>query len=173
MKRLHATPSPSPAGAVWPASTGWAQAHADDLARAFVPLAGDIALVLDTAGVVLAAAQGEVPEGQGWTQAWVGRAWADTAAADSRAKVTRMLQALASTGQAGKCEVNHPADDGHLVPVAWTAIRLGDRGPSLAIGRDLAAAARQQQKLLDLQARLEAALWQLREQGATPKDSLN
>ncbi len=173
MKRLHPAPAPLPGGPVWPAPTDWARTHAGELAHAFAPLAGDIALVLDAAGVVLAAAEGEVPGGHGWTQAWVGRAWADTVAADCRAKVTRMVRARASTGQAGKCEVNHPADDGHGVPVAWSAIRLGDHGPSLAIGRDLSAVARQQQRLLDLQAQLEAALWQLREPGAAPKGSLN
>lgn len=173
MKRLSTDTPPTLAGDTWPETPRWTRSHARALARAFAPLAGDIALVLDEAGVILAAAQGDLPEGQGWAQAWTGRAWADTAAPDSRAKVVRMVGDLVRDGRAGRCEVNHPADDGHPVLVAWTGIRLGDRGPSLAIGRDLAAATRDQQRLLALQAQLEAAYWQLRSRPGGPQEPLN
>jgi len=149
----------------WAAEPGWASAHAGALARTFAALAGDIVLVLDEGGTILAAAQGEVPAGQGWVHGWVGRSWPDTASEGTRSKLQQMLRDLGQAGTASKREVNHPADDGHVLAVAWTAIRLDSEGTALAVGRDLAAALQQQQELLRVQQQLEASYWQLRNGG--------
>lgn len=171
MKHLQGDQGTSSAAPAWSLDSGWACAHADALARTFALLAGDIVLVLDEAGVILAAAQGEVPEGQGWAQQWVGRAWADTTTPENRGKVVEIVQDLSVQGLSRKREVNHPAHDGHPMLIGWTAIRLGERGPSLAVGRDLAAAALHQQRLLQVQAQLEASYWAL-QSGRGPEPGL-
>lgn len=148
----------------WPVVTGDVPEQARALAQTFASLAGDVALVVDEAGRILAAAQGEVPAGQGWSHGWEGRAWADSVSPESRGKVAMMLRDLAETGQARRREINYRTDDGHAIALACTAVRLGEHGPSLVVGRDLAAIAVLQQRLLQAQQQMEADYWEAREE---------
>lgn len=135
---------------------------ADELAKTFVSLASDIALVMDESGVITNIAQaGGDPVAPG-ASAWIGRSWADTVSGDTRRKIELMLQEVKNTGLGRRREVNHPGSGGG-VPVAYTAIRLGQGGPVLAVGRDLRAIAAIQQRLLDSQQDLERGYWQLRQ----------
>jgi hypothetical protein len=112
-------------------------AWAPQLAEAFVSLASDIALVLDENGVVLNVAQGGAAPVAPSAHEWVGRAWVDTVTGDTRAKVGLLLKDVTSTGFARRREVNHPSSAGADIPVAYTAMRLGEHGPVLVVGRDL------------------------------------
>jgi len=139
---------------------------APELAQAFVTLASDIALVMDEQGVIRTVAQGRhggdeamLPE----ARTWVGRRWVDTVSADTRGKVDQLLSEVARTGLARRRELSHPVDEGASVAVAYTAVRLGQDGPVLAVGRDLRAIGAIQQRFLEAQRDMERGYWQARQ----------
>jgi transcriptional regulator PpsR len=59
--------------------------------------------------------------------------------------------------------LSHPTPAGHEIPVSWAAVRLGERGPVLAVGRDLRAVSAIQQRFLEAQQELEREYWQRRQ----------
>jgi len=137
----------------------WAQ----ELAKTFVSLSSDIALVLDDAGVITSVAQaGKDPIAPAVAQ-WIGRPWVETVSDGTRRKVEALLQDVTSTGLARRREVNHPGAGGTDIPVAYTAIRLGRNGPVIAVGRDMRAIAAIQQRFLDAQQDLERGYWRARQ----------
>jgi len=137
----------------------WAQ----ELAKTFVSLSSDIALVLDDAGVITGMAQaGKDPIAPAVTQ-WVGRPWVETVSGGTRRKIEALLQDVTNTGLARRREVNHPGAGGTDIPVAYTAIRLGRKGPVIAVGRDMRAIAAIQQRFLDAQQDLERGYWRARQ----------
>lgn len=138
-------------------------AWAPQLAEAFVSLSSDIALVLDQNGVILNVAQGGAAPMAPSAHEWVGRAWVDTVTGDTRAKVGLLLKDVASTGFARRREVNHPSSAGADIPVAYTAMRLGEQGPVLVVGRDLRAVAALQQRFVDVQREIERGYWRTRQ----------
>ncbi len=135
---------------------------APELASTIARVASDIALVIDGDGVIVSVAEGAAPLAAACA-AWVGRPWADTVSADSRRKVEQMLEEVGESGIGRRREINHPDGDGGAIPVAWSAIRLGDGGAVVAVGRDLRAVAAIQQRFLDVQQELERAYWQRRQ----------
>jgi transcriptional regulator PpsR len=134
-----------------------------ELAQTFVSLAGDIALVIDEAGVIRNVAQGGAQVLAPTAHDWVGQHWADTASGDTRGKVESLLKEAGATGIAGKREINHPTPGGGQLALAYTAIRLGQHGPLLAVGRDLGAISAIQQRFLDAQQELERGYWRARQ----------
>ena len=132
------------------------------LARAFVSLSSDIALVIDEAGIVTAVAQNEKTPMNPAAQAWVGQPWAQTVTGDTRGKIESLLADATAGGLGRRREVNHAADTGDEMPVAYTALRLGEHGPVLAVGRDLRSMAAIQQRFLDTQQALERSYWRAR-----------
>ena len=137
----------------------WAQ----ELAKTFVSLSSDIALVLDDTGVITSVAQaGKDPIAPAVAQ-WIGRPWVETVSDGTRRKVEALLQDVTSTGLARRREVNHPGAGGTDIPVAYTAIRLGRNGPVIAVGRDMRAIAAIQQRFLDAQQDLERGYWRARQ----------
>lgn len=146
-----------------PPNLGALSAWAPELAETFVSLASDIALVIDDSGVIRNVAQGGVEPLAPGAYAWVGRHWVDTVSGDTRGKIEQLLKEVAAHGIARKREVNHPLTPGLSIPVAYTAIRLGEHGPVLAVGRDLRAIAAIQQRFLESQQDLERGYWQARQ----------
>ncbi len=136
---------------------------ASELAQTFVSLASDIALIVDRNGVITSVAQAQGRPFASAPASWVGQAWVDTVTGETRAKVELLLKEVAAEGLSRRREVNHPADAGTTIPVAYTVIRLGDNGPVLAVGRDLRAMAAIQQRFLDVQQDLERGYWQARQ----------
>lgn len=139
------------------------------LASTIASLAGDVALVLDSEGVIRSVADGSSPA-QSACAGWVGRRWVDTATADTRVKLERLLADVQSGGVARRREVNHPAPEGESIPLAWSALRLGDSGAVIAVGRDLRAVAAIQQRFLDTQQELERAYWRRRESASRDEE---
>lgn len=136
---------------------------APELAKTFVSLASDIALVIDADGVIRNVAQGGVdPIAPGASQ-WVGRAWIDTVSGETRPKIENLLKEVAATGIARRREVNHPFGANESIPVAYTAIRLGTDGPVLAAGRDMRAIAAIQKRFVESQQEMERGYWQVRQ----------
>jgi hypothetical protein len=88
--------------------------QAASLAQAFAGLAGDLAVVLDAEGRVLAAAGGAAASApgqasgnarEGWED-WTGRPWPEVAASDSRVKAEALLTEALREGQARRREMN-------------------------------------------------------------------
>lgn len=135
---------------------------AHEVAAAFVSLASDIAVVVDGKGVVTGVALSAAAPLPAGAEDWVGRPWTDTVTGGTRRKIELMLADVALTGVARRREVNLPADEGEI-PVAYTALRLGSRGPVIAVGRDLREVAASQQRFLDVQQQMERSYWRARQ----------
>ncbi|WP_066648662.1 MULTISPECIES: transcriptional regulator PpsR [Sphingomonas] len=123
--------------------------------------AGDLAFVLDAAGVVLDVAISESGLAtHGFADA-IGKPWIDTVTDESRIKVAEML-ADAARGVAGRWrQINHPTTSGDI-PVRYMTVGLGE-GRVIAIGRDMRDAAVLQQRLLQAQQSLERDYLRLRQ----------
>lgn len=142
---------------------GALSAWAPELAKTFVSLASDIALVIDDDGVIRNVAQGGAEPIAPSAYQWVGRAWIDTVSGETRPKIENLLKEVTATGIARRREVNHPLSADNSIPVAYTAIRLGENGPVLAVGRDLRTIAAIQKRYVESQQELERGYWQARQ----------
>jgi transcriptional regulator PpsR len=136
---------------------------APELAKTFVSLSSDIALVIDADGVIQSVAQGGADPIAPDAYQWVGRAWVDTVSGETRPKIENLLREVAATGIARRREVNHPLGTDLSIPVAYTAIRLGANGPVLAAGRDLRTIAAIQKRYVESQQDMERGYWQARQ----------
>ncbi len=143
--------------AVAPVDLGVLAAWADEVAETFVALACDVAMLIDKAGLIVKLVQDElrpvVPSN------WRGRAWAATASDDSRVKVEQMLIEVNAIGHARRREINHPDALGGPATIAYSAVRLGTAGSTLAIGHDLRAQVALQQRFVAAQEALERSYW--------------
>jgi transcriptional regulator PpsR len=131
---------------------------APELAETFVSIASDIALVIDPDGVIRNVAQGLAPLTRS-ADHWIGKAFVDTVTSETRSKIQQMLAEVGQQGVSRRREVNLPGAEGLDIPVAFAAIRLGEHGPVLAVGRDLRAIAAIQQRFIDAQQELEREYW--------------
>lgn len=133
--------------------------YSTHLARAFASLACDIALVLDAAGLITAITHNDARSLGEASESWLGMALADTVSLETRHKIESLLAEVSSTGIARRREVNlmQPAGtpQAETIAVAYTALRLGSDGPVLAVGHDLRAVARMQQRFVRVQQELE------------------
>jgi len=136
---------------------------APELARTMVSLGGDIALVIDDSGVVQRVDQRASTPLASDAHTWVGHHWTETVTSDCKGKVERLMAEASTTCATRKREVNHPAGNGATIPVAYTAMRLGARGPILAVGRDLGISAALQQKFVGAQKEMERNYAQARQ----------
>ncbi len=156
-------------GAPQPADLQVLAAWAPELADTFVALACDIALVIDADGRIAKLAQHDTHPIA--PRSWIGCDWVQTVSPDSRSKIEEMLADVAATGHARRREINHPDAVGGPVPVAYSAARLGENGPMLAVGHDLRAQAALQQRFVAAQEALERSYWNAQQRGAAPADA--
>jgi transcriptional regulator PpsR len=131
---------------------------APELAETFVSIASDIALVIGPDGVIRSVAQGATPLMRS-ADNWVGKAFVDTVTSETRSKIQQLLAEVGQQGVSRRREVNLPGAEGLDIPVAFAAIRLGEHGPVLAVGRDMRAIAAIQQRFIDAQQELEREYW--------------
>lgn len=131
------------------------------VAASLLAAAGDLAVVVDPAGVIrdITITNPELVA-QGFGD-WVGQPWADTVSSESKPKITQMLAECGGAEPARWRQVNHPTSSGD-VPVRYLTMRLG-HGGAIAIGRDMRAAAAIQQRLLQTQQSLERDYIKLRQ----------
>lgn len=151
------------ARSIVPANLGVLSEWAPELAHTFVSLSSDIALVLDDQGVIQNVVQGGSEPLAPTAHEWVGRPWVETVTGETRAKVELLLNEVGTTGLARKREINYPSHSGANIAVAYTAIRLGENGPVLAVGRDLRSITAIQQRFLDAQQEMERGYWRVRQ----------
>jgi transcriptional regulator PpsR len=124
---------------------------------------GDVALVVDPNGVIRSVAFGGNEPMTSKADDWVGRNWVDTVTAETRQKIEQLLREVATSGVSRLRQVNHPSAAGADIPVAYSAVRLGDQGPVLAVGRDLRTISAIQRRLVETQQAMERDYWQMRQ----------
>lgn len=131
-------------------------------AASLLAVAGDIALVLDSAGVIRdVALAGAEPQLEVATQ-WVGRPWIDTVSIESRSKIDTLLKEANAGSVSKRRQVNNVMVDGTDVPVSYTALRIGRDGGLVAVGRDMRNVSALQQRLVEAQQAMERDYWRLR-----------
>lgn len=131
-------------------------------AASLLAVAGDIALVMDSAGVIRdVALVGAETQFDAATQ-WIGRPWIETVTPETRAKIDTLLKEAQSSGISKRRQVNHLLVDGADVPVSYTALRLGRDGGLVAVGRDMRHVSALQQRLVEAQQAMERDYWRLR-----------
>lgn len=144
-----AQPPPRP----WPADDA-------DVVSAVIEAAADVLLTIDRDGVIRSAAGSALPKltaGRGW----VGRAFADVVAPDSRAKAEGLVTGD-DPGPKGAAEINHPRPDGRSWPIGYRVVTAVDSGLRCLVGRDLAGIAALQQRLIEAQQAVERDYARLR-----------
>ncbi len=125
--------------------------------------ASDIALVLDSAGVVRDVTLGPSDQPLEESKAWLGHGWIDTVTVESRAGITEMLAEAAAQGVSRQRQVNHVSPGRGDIPVVYTVVRMdGTPGNVVAIGHDLRAISALQQRLVEAQQSLERDYWRMR-----------
>lgn len=132
------------------------------VAAALLASAGDIALVIDGAGIIRDMAISNPELSANGFGTWIGRKWLDVATSESSGKIIEMLEGVGGPGPARWRQINHPAAGGD-VPIRYLTMRIGQDGGAIAIGRDMRAAAAMQQRLLQTQQSLERDYIKLRQ----------
>jgi transcriptional regulator PpsR len=133
-----------------------------DSAASLLTMASDITVMLDPTGTVTKVTFGGAESPIEDAGAWVGTQWVDTVTPECRGKVEHMLREAADVGVSKRRQVNHPTPSGADVPVAYSAVRMGDGGDIVAVGRDLRAISALQQRLVETQQAMERDYWRLR-----------
>lgn len=136
---------------------------APELAQMLVAVACDVAVVLDDGGVVQTVAVSGSPAVSHDACNWIGQRWTETFTGDARSKAAELLDDLATSGTSRLRHLSHASHEGDEIPIAYTAVRLGEEGPTLAVGRDLRVVSAMQERLLQAQHAIEREHWQRRQ----------
>ena len=126
-------------------------------AAALIAAASDIALILDSDGVIRDVSIGsqELSDDLAGHTQWSGKHWADTVADDSRTKVERLLEEAATQREPRWRQLNHLTTGPSEVPILYAAMRTGAPARIVAFGRDLRAVSALQRRLVDAQQSME------------------
>ena len=132
-----------------------------DVASKLIAAAADVALIIDSDGVVRDVASHNAELAELGRTRWVGLPWVDSVTIESRAKIEALM------GQAGaesptSRQVNHPVPGGTDIPVLYSAVKVGEGGRIVAVGRDLRPVALLQQRLVEAQQSMEREYSRLR-----------
>jgi transcriptional regulator PpsR len=128
-----------------------------------IGVSADIALLLDTAGVVQEVSLSRSDWAALDCRRWVGRPWVETMAEDSRPKWAEMMAAH-SDDELRWRHINHRAQvaGGNDVPLQYVAVPVAEPGLILVLGRDMSIVAGLQQRLMDAQQSMERDYMRLR-----------
>jgi transcriptional regulator PpsR len=94
---------------------------------------------------------------------WVGRAWIDTVAQESRNKVQALLGGAEQHGAPRWRHVNHLSREGATFPILCSVSALGRAGRRVVFGRDLRPLSELQQRLVEVQQSMERDYSRLRQ----------
>lgn len=133
-----------------------------EAAAKVIAATADIALILDSAGVIRDLAFGNEELSQEGYSAWLGKPWVDTVTAESRPKIEALLRDAGAPTPGRWRQVNHPSARGADVPVLYSAVQVGAEGRVVAVGRNLRAISTLQQRLVDAQQSVERDYSRLR-----------
>ena len=121
----------------------------------------DVAFVVNGDGVILDAAFSDADLAGSAARDWIGRRLIDTVTDESRAKVDDLLRNSSQRTSSRWRQVNHPANRADI-PIRYRAIRFGEQGHILIIGRDLRPMAALQQRLVEAQQEMEREYTRIR-----------
>lgn len=124
---------------------------------------GDVAIIIDHAGVIRDVAVSDADPTGGEVGGWLDKRWADTVTLESRQKVEDMLRDAADNRASRWREINHPTSRGASISLRYMTVNTGDKGHVIAIGRDQRAIADLQQRLIKTQQTMERDYARLRE----------
>lgn len=133
----------------------WAEGFSADLAANLVASMSDIALILDSDGIIHDVVISNSELASEVEPDWRGRKWNETVTVESRPKVDDLVRGVNQGGIIQPREINHPNRGGLDVPIRYTAMALGKTGRFVAIGRDLRALAQLQRRLVETQESME------------------
>lgn len=136
-------------------------AEAQAAAR-LVAVATDVALVVDSQGVIRDFSCESDDLSAAIDGIWLGRRWTDIVTADSRPKIEALLKDAVSNEPPRWRHVNHPAKQGPDIPMLYSAVKVGRTDRIMAVGRDLRPMATMQQRLVDAQQSMEREYARLR-----------
>jgi transcriptional regulator PpsR len=131
-------------------------------AASLISAAADVALVVDSEGIIRDVRYGSEELSHEGYGKWVGQRWAETVTVESRSKIEALLRDASATAPRKWRHVNHPSSRGSDVPILYSAIQVGKEGKVVAFGRDLRSVAALQQRLVDAQQSMERDYWRLR-----------
>lgn len=136
-------------------------------AASLIATTTDVALVLDTKGIIRDIAVGNDDLPLENHRKWIGRPWAETVTVESRPKVAELLREAASRDASRERRrwrnINHPAARGAAdVPILYAAFGLGKDG-AIAVGRDMRSVSALQQRLVAAQQSMERDYLRLRQ----------
>lgn len=133
-----------------------------EAAGTLVAAAADVALIVNGGGVIRDMAFGNDELPQTDCVRWLGRPWAETVTVESRPKVEALLRDAVTDTPTRWRHINHSSANGADLPVLYSAIKVGDAGRVVAIGRDLRALSTLQQRLVEAQQSMERDYARLR-----------
>ncbi|MEQ1717860.1 MAG: transcriptional regulator PpsR [Hyphomicrobium sp.] len=126
-----------------------------EAAAKLIAAAGDVALIVDSKGVIRDIAFSDSELAKHGFESWLGQRWQDVVTSESRQKVEELIKDAAGNSVPRWRQVNHPSPRGSDVPVQYCAVEVGDDGRIVAVGRDLRTLASLQQRLVDTQQSME------------------
>ncbi len=139
-----------------------------EAAGTLIAAAADVALIVDEDGIICDLAFGSEEMSKEGYEGWLGQLWTDTVTVESRPKVEALLRDAAANGAPRWRHINHHTTGGTDIPLMYSAVRVGEEGRALAVGRavafgrDLRATAALQQRLVEAQQSMERDYWRLR-----------
>ncbi len=128
-----------------------------------IAAAADVALLVDSRGVIRDVSTGNQEFGGIALTDWIGRPWAETVTSESRPKVEALLKDVGASVEPHWRHINHPSSEGSSIPVLYSTIQAGPKGQVVAIGRDLRQFAAVQQKLVAAQQSMQRDYVRLRQ----------
>jgi len=135
------------------------------IAGSLMSAAADITLLIDASDTVVRVRLTQADSQLAVAQSWIGRRLDACVTEECRQKVEALL-ADARAGRPRKWRhLNHPANDGQILPVQYSAVRLSD-GQILAYGRDLRGVTELQQRLVESHQAMERDYQRMRQMEA-------
>jgi transcriptional regulator PpsR len=149
-------------------ATTFADLTAESVSR-LISGCADLALVVDSEGIVCDVAYGPGTLNTENCDSWVGQALIQTVTKESRAKITSLLRDAETDSTPRWRQVNHPSPRGADLLLSYCAVKVSDEGReparnrSVVFGRDLRALSDLQQRLVDAQQEALQDNWRLRD----------
>jgi hypothetical protein len=112
-----------------------------ETAAALIATSSDLTLVVDNKGIVRDVAFANSALAKETYRDWIGRAWVDNVAADSRGKIEELIRESPTSEASRWRQVDYPGDQGSDVPIRHSVVRYGADRRLVVVGRDLRAMA--------------------------------
>ncbi len=121
----------------------------------------DVALVLDGGGIVRDTAFADADLAGSVGRQWIGRRLVDTVTDETRPKIEELIHDSGQRTSRSR-QVNHPTGHGPDLPMRYRAVRFGEDGRIVVVGRDLRPMAALQQRLVEAQQDMEREYTRIR-----------